>query len=109
MSLARKLNQTVTYWNVNGTDRYGKPIFTAPATLSARWEDRTESVQGKGGDVIVSKARVYLSQAVNIDGYLFEGTSVAADPTIVRGAAEIQALGSMPNLRNTTKLYVAFL
>ncbi len=109
MSLASKMHDTITYWAITGTDRFGKTTFSAPASVKGRWEDRTESVQGKDGNVIVSKARVYLASTVDIDGYLFKGTSVASDPTGVQNAAEIQALGSMPNLRNTTTLYVAFL
>lgn len=109
MDFSRKLKQTITYWQSTGHDRFGKPTFSAPVTLQGRWENRIENVMGKGGDTITSKAKVFLEQELDIDGYLFEGTSVSADPTIVENAAEIQSLGSIPNLRNSQKLYVAYL
>lgn len=106
----RSMKDTITYWATSGaTDRFGKPVFSAPVALIGRWEDRIENVQGKTGDVYISKARVFLKDQIAIDGYLFRGTSIAVDPTVVQNAGEVQALGSMPDLRSTQRMYVAYL
>ena len=105
----RNLRQTATYWASTGHDLFGKQAFATPVTLPVRWEDKVELIRDKTGEEIASKSRVFLATDIDIDGYLFLGTSVAADPTQVNGAEEVRQLVSTPDLRNLKTLYVAYL
>lgn len=105
----RHLNQTLTYWPPGDTDAYGKPISGSPVQKSCRWEDRLEQVQNKSGEQITSRTRIFLNDDVDIDGYVFLGTTNESDPTSVVGAAEIQAKGRQPDLRGLRSLTVVYL
>jgi hypothetical protein len=109
MSFARQMKQTITYWAPSTTDVYGKKTYASPVALTGRWEEKQEIFRDKTGKDIMSKARIFLQQAVVIDGYLYLGTSAGSDPTTVSGAWEIQAVGRMPDLRALRNLYVAML
>lgn len=111
MSFTRALQQTTTYWAPAdaSSDLYGKPTYSAPVQLPCRWENRVELVRSKSGQEIASQARVFLAQTVSLDGYLLLGTSSAVDPTLVTGAFEIQAISSIPDLRNLKTLTAAYL
>lgn len=105
----RYMKQTATYWAVASTDVYGKRTFTAPQSLACRWEDRTELIRNKKGAEIVSKSRIFLESAVDIDGFLYKGTSEETDPTTLEGAYEVQMISQQPSLRNLQQLNVAYL
>lgn len=110
MNLARKLQQTCTYWAPTGqTDLYGKPVWSAPAVLQCRWENNQSQIMSKTGQEIVSKARVYLMTPVSVDGYLFLGESAEADPNKVDGVESIQNVGTTPDLRNLQQLTTVYL
>lgn len=105
MDLTRNMKQTLTYWAPSSTtDINGKPTYTAPVQLICRWEDQQNQFYNKKGQEVVSKSRVFMVDDVDIDGYIFLGTSAEADPRKVSGAWEIQAKGKMPNLRNSQEL-----
>lgn len=94
----RAYKQTVTYWGSpvpNGTGGYS---YGAPVTFKARWEERTETITTDTGESYVSRITVYIPQAVDRMGYLFLGTSVALDPTLVDGAHLIRAYREIPPL-----------
>jgi len=109
VNLTKNLHDDVTYWQITGTNRYGKTTFGAPVVLKGRWEERSEMIRAKNGQEIVSKSRVYLLEDVELDGYLYLGVSNDADPSAIDGAYEIQMKGRIPDLRNLTTLYTAFL
>lgn len=109
MAFARNFRQTMTYWAPTGHDTYGKPTFASPTTYACRWEDKQELFRDKKGQEVISKSKVYTGATLNIDGYLFLGTSVAADPTVVNGAWEIRMIGVSPDLRAIRQLNVATL
>lgn len=104
----RNLKQVITYWAVTGTDTYGKTTFAAPVTMAARWESKVQLIQNKYGKEIVSKARVYASEVLEVDGYVYLGESVSTTPMTLEGAQEIQLVGQSPDLRNLTQLTVAY-
>ncbi len=106
----RHLHQVLTYWAPAGTyDTYGKPLYLSPVQYNCRWEDKQQNFVNKIGTEKVSKSRIFLSEQLDIDGFVFLGTSVASDPTQVSGAREIQALGRIPDLRNLKSLTTVFL
>jgi hypothetical protein len=91
--------QTCTYWAPGSMNQYGKMTYTAPVTKACRWEEISITFQDKRGEEKQSKTRVFMDDDVDVDGYLMLGTSVAADPTVVDGAMEIQQKSRIPNLR----------
>lgn len=107
--ITRQLHQTCTYWAQTGTDMEGKPSFSAKVELACRWEDRSELILSKRGQEIVSRSRVYLAAEVDINGYLYLGTTAETNPLVLSGACEVQATKITPDLRNLSNLYVAFL
>lgn len=105
----RNLRQTCTYWEQTGTDIQGAPTFKPPSVLSCRWEDVTELFLNKRGQEVTSKSRVFLATDVSLEGYLYLGSSNAADPRSLSGASEIQMVKRTPDLRAIKTLYVAML
>lgn len=105
----RQLHQTATYWAPLDTDLFGKKTYEAPVQLTVRWEDKQELYHNKHGQQVVSKSRIFLSQNVDLDGYILLGTSVETDPVLVTGAEEIQQIARIPDLRNLTTMYMAIL
>lgn len=110
MDIQGSLNQTASYWAPSsGTDRYGKPTLSAPVQIPVRWEERTQIVQGKKGEEVTSKARVFMLVDVDLDGYLYLGTSSEADPVVLDNAFEIQAKTKTPDLSNLESLTTVYL
>lgn len=110
MSLLNRMRkQTATYWGSPEPDGYGSYTFDTPITLMVRWEDVSEVVQGANGESINSRSTVYVGQDVDVEGYLYLGTSSATDPTEVDGAYRIRSFSKVPNLRASKYLRKAYL
>ena len=106
---ARNLKQQATYWAVTGVDVYGKRTFASPTTVVCRWEEKVQMIVNKQGKEIVSRARVFLVQDIDMDGYLYLGHSGDSDPRMVDSAFEIQMKAVQPDLRGLSQLNVAYL
>lgn len=103
------LKQACTYWAQTGTDIQGAPSFSAPVAMTCRWEDSAELFFNKHGQEVTSRSKVFLPSDISLEGYLYLGTSVSADPRSLSGAFEIQMVKRIPDLRAIKTLYVAFL
>ena len=91
--------QKATYWGKgSGVDRYGNKSYDSPVVLDVRWEDRNESYTGPDGRAVVSRSVVFVKQDLDIGGYLFLGESIAAGPSRVEGALQIQQFVKIPAL-----------
>ena len=106
-SQTRNLKQDITSWTVTD-DGYGGWTYGTPVTFKGRWEDRQTTFRDAEGEEVVSNAIVYLIQDVAIGDFLFEGETVAADPTTV-GAQRVRQFNKIPNLRKTEMQRKAFL
>lgn len=100
---------TITYWATASTDEYGKKTFSAPTTIAGRWEDRVVTFRDKYGKDTHSKSVVYLETAVELDGFLFNGTSVASTPIGLEGAWEVQQISTVNDMRKMRTIHTAFL
>lgn len=108
--LERAMNDVVTYWEKTGaTDRYGKPILSAPVQIKCRWEDRQSQIVNKHGTEIISKSRVFAREALDIDGYVAKGVVADTDPSPLDNAFEIQQVSTTPDLRSLKTLTTAYL
>lgn len=108
-NFTRNMKQTATYWARSGSNTYNEPTFSAPVPVLCRWEDKGVLFKDAEGRELVSRAVVYPASPLQRQGYLFLGTSVAADPRTVSGAFEILQIGASPNLGNTLTLNKVFL
>ncbi len=92
--------QTATYWGAPVNDGYGGHTFAAPVALQVRWEEKAEEFVSTQGEPIFSQASVWTDIDTEIGGYLYLGSSVAADPTSVDNAYPIKRFAKTPDLRN---------
>lgn len=99
--MPRHLKQTATYWEFDSLNNFGQATFKSPVTIDCRWEDKVVLFYDRHGKEKTSESVVFLGQDVVVGGYLFLGTSVAADPKTVIGAREIAAFHKIPNIRGT--------
>jgi hypothetical protein len=89
----------ITYWRREGNDGEGGSLFAAPVVMQARWEERNELVHDELGQEFVSHSRVFVERVrLDVGGYLFLGTTLAADPTSVQGAYRIRNFIRTPGL-----------
>lgn len=101
-------HQSATYWARLGEGAQG-PVYGSPTAITVHWENRHELFMTAKGDEEVSNAVVYADQVLDVDGYLYLGTSVVVDPRNVDGAFRIRASLSIPDLRNVSNEYRAML
>lgn len=107
--IGRGYKQTATYWGAptpNGTGGY---TYAAPVTMLVRWEERQQQFNNEQGETLLSNAVVFVPEDVTVGGYLYLGTSGAADPSAVDGAYEIRQMVKIPDLRNAVSERRAFL
>lgn len=101
--------QDATSW-VSTPDGYGGHTFGSPTPIKCRWEDRTERFMSMlDRKEIVSNSIVYIDRNLKVGDYLFEGTTVGADPTVISGAQQIKRFDKTPNLRNLLLVRKAYL
>ena len=92
--------QDATWWAKGAPDGFGGYIYATPVPLKVRWEERTELATDEEGNEFVARARVYLSQDMEVDDYLFLGISTVSDPRTVEGAHRIKDFKKTPDLFN---------
>jgi hypothetical protein len=98
------LDQSIVYWGNPQRKGSGGFTFDAPVELVGRCEYKVEAVIGEDGQEMMSRARVYLSQRVDVDGYLYLGTladSAIGDeqtPASTEGAMRILAFEEIPRI-----------
>jgi len=114
------LKQTCVYWALaseesggDDFDNYGQPQLASPIEISCRWSDKNEEFIGPNGTKLISQAKVFVFQDVDIGGVLMLGTlaDITDDDDVKEndGAYEIKAFHKAPNLRATEWLRTAFL
>lgn len=110
--LVKMLKQTAIYWAPSGTDRYGQPEWAAPIEIQCRWEDVTENMQKADGETFQTKATVYVSQDVAVNGMLKQGDLVSStnpNPRLESNTREIAQFDKLPTLKATKFLRTAYL
>jgi hypothetical protein len=109
MALMRHLDTSATLWTVTGKTNAGDPIFAVPTSISVRWEEFDAVRTYEHGQMVDIKHVVYVDQAVARGSWLFEGTSVEADPRDVDGAYEVRSSSAIPNVRHTETVWKCLL
>lgn len=94
-----KYPHTATYWSPAVLNEYGERSYGAPASISVRWEEKTEVfLDRSSGKEKISQSVVYLKQDVDEDGFMYLGASVEADPKGVTKSFLIRKFHKIPSL-----------
>ncbi len=110
--IARTCTQTAVYWGTPTEDGYGGKNLADPVEIDCRWEDRIELISRVGarlGEEFISSARVFVTQDVDEQGWLFLGdlddldSDEEANPKDADGAFAIERFDKSPVLRSTNK------
>lgn len=101
--------QTATYWSPPVANGWGGGSFAAPVEIACRWEDKTQLIRDRDGREVVSMATVYPDRELYEDGWLYLGSSAAADPHEVEGAYQIKSFRKVPDMFNEHHEFKAML
>jgi hypothetical protein len=105
--ISHALKQTAVYWGDPVSDGAGGRTFGSayPVEIDCRWEQKADLFIDMAGQETRSRAVVYVSQDLDMGGYLFLGSlselsgAEQADPLIVSRAYEIRQFQKVPNLK----------
>ena len=105
----RFLTQEVSYWEPSTIDKFGDRTFDTPVHLTGRWENKAMVFLTAKGDQAQTRAIVYSTDELLIDGYLYLGYSETANPETVSGADQIRRVDSCPDISRDIVLFKAYL
>lgn len=100
--------QDVVYWGNPVDDGYGGLTFDDPVEIKVRWEDTAELITAADGEQYVTKAKILVTQDVDINGYLFLGSLIDLDsdnsnPKEIEGTCRIRRFDKVSMIRSTTQ------
>jgi hypothetical protein len=104
----RNLRQTVTYWGNPTPDGWGGYTFDSPVQIIGRWEGRMEMFVTADGKEVRSQAVVFVAQDLDVDGYVYLGTSAEANPKNQEGALRIRTFKKTPGIKANKFVRVAW-
>ncbi len=106
MSLIKRMRkQFCVYWGSPVNDKKGGFTYGTPVELTCRWEDSQVKYVTAQGEDKVSKAIVYVSQDVDVGGFLWLGrlanipTGSSTNPKLATGSGEIKNFSKLPNMK----------
>ena len=112
-SFLRKIRkQKAVWWESTGADGMGSYSFNSPVEIDCRWDDIQTEYTDVNGDVRVSKARVISDRELYIDDFLKLGSvtgSTPSTPIDEDDAFKIRSFNKIPDLKNNTTVYIAYL
>jgi len=100
--------QTAVYWGSPTNSGYGGYTYATPVEIGVRWEDVKETFVDKEGKETVSRAKIFVTQDLDEDGYLYLGTLDDFDSTVdtdapreIVGCFPIKRFDKIPMIRKT--------
>lgn len=97
-----KYKQTATYWAPSTLNEYNEQSFGSPATISVRWEEKTEQfIDKQTGEEQISQSIVYMDTDVVENGFLYLGTSADSDPRDTTKSFLIRRVDKSPNIKGS--------
>jgi hypothetical protein len=105
-TIQRFCTQKAVYWGNPAPDGYGGYTYDNPVEIDCRWEDRKDLITDNDGNQIVSRARVFVTQDLNEQGWLYLGDLDDLDsaPTPKEsGAYQIKRFDRVPAAKSTTE------
>lgn len=105
---SRHLKQTVTYWGPPNKDAWGDQTYPSPATMAGHWHEQVQTIADNQGALFNSHAVIHVESNIDSDGFIYLGSTSAANPRLVRGAERIQRAEKFPTVRQDLTVYVAY-
>jgi len=110
MDISFALNQKATYWEKNGIDGFGKPVFSTPKQIKVRWETKERLKITPAGEVYDYRIEVWFSFEPKKGSYIAKGVYTNTDPnTITDEVYIIENILSTPSVDGKTFVYKAIL
>jgi len=107
MSYTGLQTDTITYWAPGTKDEYGGTFTAAPVEIKGRWEDKQERSVDADGVEFISRSVLYLSQALDKNGWVYLGTIATVDPHDVDTAYKVRVTHKDANPSSTIIVYKA--
>jgi len=111
--------QDAVYWGNPVNDGFGGYTFDTPVVIKCRWEDMERVYTGQEGQQIQQKAKVIVTQEIDIRGWLMLGTlndlAMIDSGTYVNPSNEIKAyqivgVDKVPMIKsNTIFVHIVYL
>lgn len=106
-------DQTAVYWGNPIKDGFGGYAFDDAVEINCVWEDTTELIRDSQGNEITSRAKVFVVQDLDEEGYLYLGSlddlESAPVPSEVEKAFQIKRFDKTKALRKEEYLRIAYL
>lgn len=97
--LKRLLKEKITHWTVSGFDEFGSPTGFTRNIIEGKYEDRSELFINQNKEEERSEATVFLEDPVSVGDYLYQGESIANDPTTLDQAREVREVKKINSLK----------
>lgn len=97
--LMKNLLQTATYWGNPVANGFGGYTFDSPVAIDCRWILKQELFIDAKGKEKVSAAIVLLGQDIDLDGYLYLGTTTESNPKDISGSYAIKSFAKIPSMK----------
>ncbi len=109
--------QDAVYWAFAGNDGRGGRLFSNPVEIKCRWEEKVQMIRDGGtGEMILSRAIVFVTDALLEESAIFLGTladldsAAYEDPQSQENVYIIKQTSATPRLGSSTEfLYKAYL
>ncbi len=110
--LIKVRQQKAIWWKRTGTNVYREDTFDSPIEIDCRWEEKNELRKDDQGQEYVSKSFVMPDRSMTGGDYLKLGeidSSTPESPLEHEGAHKVREANDIPDLKNTTTVYEAYL
>ena len=109
MSYSALLQDTITRWTTPTQDGYGGISYGASSQILGRWQNENANFQDLAGEEFVSSAIVYTTTELNQNDWVYEGTSVQANPQDETGAYRVRLIYTTSTPNDSITVYKAIL
>lgn len=111
--MTRMRRQRAVYWERSAShDKYGAFSFASPVEISCRWDGASKEYRDTKGETQLSESTVYPDRVMKAGDRLREGgmeSDTPENPMEDADSCEVQRFDTIPNLKATETLYVAYL
>lgn len=114
MSVIKSMRRQKAVWwkRSDTTDQYGSYVFESPVEIKCRWEDSIGEFRNSLGQVMNTKATVYVDREMKPGDKLKKGemdSSTPEDPTGDPTIIDIVGFQALPDFSARETLYTALL
>lgn len=106
-SIVRRFTgQDILYWEHDGDNPSGKPLYKIPVPLKVRWEDKFTEILLDDGRTVLSKGYLLCADFLVKGSIVWKGTLAAWEassyypsiPTVNQGGCEVMKTNTTPGI-----------